>query len=120
MGGPGRLSRVKVAGMSLGGRQIRMGPVDDIQLLYILLDRALIFYSHIINWAHGRRDHDGTRTAPAHGSKAGVTARWDESARRTGLRFFKNIRSGDEMKAEKVRSEMNRVLMAALERMGQQ
>lgn len=46
--------------MNLGGRQIRVGPIDNIQLLYILLDRALIFYSHIINWAHGRRDYTVT------------------------------------------------------------
>jgi hypothetical protein len=114
MGGAGKLARAKVAGMNLGGRQIRMGPVDNIQLLYILLDRVLIFYSHVINWAHGRRDYDESRIQED-GDKAGLTARWGESARRTGMRFFKNIRTGDDMKAEKARREMNRVLLAALE-----
>jgi len=115
MGGGGKLARTKVAGMTLGGRQIRMGPVDNIQLLYILLDRALIFYSHIINWAHGRRDYDEARL-PDEGAKTGMTARWSEADRQTGMRFFRHIRSGDEMKAEKVRHEMNRVLMVALEK----
>jgi predicted enzyme related to lactoylglutathione lyase len=115
MGGAGKLVRTKVAGMSLGGRQIRMGPVENIQLLYILLDRALIFYSHVINWAHGRRDYEEARL-PDDEAKAGMTARWEEANRRTGMRFFRSVRSGDELKVEKARHEMNRVLMTELEK----
>jgi GTPase Era involved in 16S rRNA processing len=115
LGGAGKLARTRVAGMNIGGRQMRMGPADNIQLLYILLDRALIFYSHIINWAHGRRDYDDAR-APDTDNPAGMTARWDESDRRTGLRFFKDIRTGDDLKAERARRRMNHVLMAALEK----
>jgi GTPase Era involved in 16S rRNA processing/predicted enzyme related to lactoylglutathione lyase len=118
MGGAGKLARTRVAGMNLGGRQIRMGPVDNIQLLYILLDRAFIFYAHVINWAHGRRDYDAVR-ASDEDDRGGMTARWNESARRTGMRFFKGIRTGDDMKTEKARREMNRVLVATLEMISQ-
>ena len=55
-GGGRQLAETKVAGMKLGGQQIRVGPNENIQFLYILIDRALIFYAHIINWAHGRRE----------------------------------------------------------------
>jgi hypothetical protein len=56
-GGGKRLSKAKVSGLKLGGQQIKIGPNENIQFSYILIDRALIFYSHVINWAHGRRDY---------------------------------------------------------------
>lgn len=113
MGGAGRLARSKVAGIHLGGRQIRIGPVESIQLLYILLDRALLFYSHIINWAHSQRDIDALRVPDSRG-KVGMTTQWNEAARQTCVRFFRGVRSGDESKAEKARQQMNTLVQKVL------
>ncbi len=115
LGGGKKLARVKVVGMNLGGRQIQVGPIDNIQLLYILLDRALIFYSHVINWAHGRRDYtvadDGRSDI-----KAGITTEWDEASKQACMRFFRAVRSGDDTKIEKERQQMMTILLRSLEK----
>jgi hypothetical protein len=104
-GGARKLAKVKVVGLNLGGQQMKVGPMENIQFMYVLIDRALIFYSHIINWAHGRRDYpvpakrdqspgalDGTKP-----KKAGFTASWGEKERQTCARFFQAVRTGDEI-----------------------
>jgi hypothetical protein len=115
LGGGGKLSRSRLAGLHLGGRQVRMGPVENIQLLYILLDRALIFYALVSNWAHGRRG--GAGSPPGAGSrKAGFTARWSESQRKVCTQFFKTVRSGQEPKAEAARHALQEVLLVEMEK----
>lgn len=115
MGGGRKLARVKVVGMNLGGRQIQVGPIDNIQLLYILLDRSLIFYSHIINWAHGRRDY-GDAGSEGSDAKAGITTEWDEAAKQACVRFFRAVRGGDDAKIEAARQRMTPILLQSLEK----
>lgn len=116
LGGGRKLAKVRVVGMNLGGRQIRVGPIDNIQLLYILLDRALIFYSHIINWAHGRRDYAVGENNPGDNIKAGITTEWDEASKQACMRFFKAVRSGDDAKIEKARQRMMAILQTSLDK----
>lgn len=89
------LSGVRLLGMRMGGEHLRVGPVNNIQLLYILLDRGLLFYSHVINWAHGRRDYD---LAPGvllpEGGKSGFTSHWSREQRAICDRFFRAVRKG--------------------------
>lgn len=89
------LTGVRLLGMRMGGEQLRVGPVNNIQLLYILLDRGLLFYSHVINWAHGRRDYD---RAPGlllpEGGKSGFTSHWSREQRAVCDRFFRAVRKG--------------------------
>ncbi|MBW1799108.1 MAG: GTPase/DUF3482 domain-containing protein [Deltaproteobacteria bacterium] len=96
LGGGKRLARTKVVGLNLGGQQIRIGPVGNIQFMYILLDRALIFYAHIINWAHGRRDYRPGRAPSGQQMKAGFTAQWDEKTKGRCQAFYRAVRSSDE------------------------
>jgi predicted GTPase len=114
LGGGKRLARTQVVGMNLGGHQMRMGPNENIQFLYILLDRALIFYSHIINWAHGRRDYPAASPASGAG-KAGVTTEWSESAKKTCAAFFRAVRSSDESRRASARKEMKALLQDSLQ-----
>lgn len=101
-GGAKNLAKAKVVGMNLGGQQMKVGPIENIQFMYVLLDRALIFYSHIINWAHGRRDYPSTAKslqadANAIPEKAGFTTEWSDKAKRICAHFFKSIRSNDDI-----------------------
>jgi hypothetical protein len=118
LGGAGKLARMRVAGMPLGGQQIQMGPVENVQLIYILLDRVFIYYSHIINWAHGRRE-----TADASGSvddgRTGITSKWSGTARQVCMRFFRSVRSGDEHKTEKSLNEMRGIVLKTLNEISQ-
>lgn len=95
------LSGVRLLGMKMGGEQLRVGPVTNIQLLYILLDRGLLFYSHVINWAHGRRDYERMAGLPvAAGGKGGFTRRWQREQRAVCDRFFRAVLKGHEGEIE--------------------
>ena len=84
------LAQTKVLGIPLGGREIQIGPVKNIQFLYILLDRSLIYYAHISNWAHGRRDYDVDRQDPEKNEvRSGYAAQWDSGTRSICNSFFK-------------------------------
>jgi GTPase Era involved in 16S rRNA processing len=102
-----RMSSSKMHGLKLGGYEMKMGPNENIQFMYILLDRALIFYSHIINWAHGRRDYPQSQNN-VDNSKKGFTTEWDMESRKICQNFFKDIGSGDEQWSRNALTEMIR------------
>ena len=111
------LSGARLLGMQLGGEQLRLGPVNNIQLLYILLDRALIFYAHVINWAHGRRDYESAARhgAAGHGGKEGYTTNWSREERRICERFFTAIRQGKELEIEDSTVALHQLLLEQFE-----
>ena len=117
-GGGRQLAETKVAGMKLGGQQIRVGPNENIQFLYILIDRALIFYAHIINWAHGRRELSiPVKVKYDPSEKTGYTATWNISAQRKCTAFFQAIRNGDAVKKEQADEELRTLIRDELKRM---
>jgi hypothetical protein len=88
----------------IGGSQLRVGPVTNIQFPFILLDRALIFYTHAINWAHGRRgrkDEDGPGT-----DDRSYVASFSTEQRGICSAFFQTVRSNNEKKYGHARQEM--------------
>jgi hypothetical protein len=117
LGGGKRLAKAKISGLKLGGQRMKMGPNENIQFLYILIDRVLIFYSHIINWAHGRRDYpvlsDNRHPEPA---KERFTTGWDDNEKRICNRFFKAIHKGYENRREIFRQELKGVIKEKLKR----
>jgi hypothetical protein len=114
LGGGRRLARMKVVGLNLGGEQIRIGPIENIQFAYVLLDRALIFYSHVINWAHGRRDYPPQEHAQKEPAKAGLTFEWDDEKRRICQAFFAAVRGHDDHRKTASRKALNQMLQGVL------
>ncbi len=113
-----QFAKTKVAGINLGGQQICVGPVENIQFLYILIDRALIYYSHIINWAHGRRDVSGPGEARSdQPGKTGYTSSWNISSQRKCMAFYKAIRKGDMLKREKTGGDLKMLIQDELRNM---
>ena len=98
LGGGKRLARTKVVGLNLGGHLLRIGPAGDVQFMFILMDRVLIFYAHIINWAHGRRDYPDSRTRIHQPRRRGFTHRWDKRTKNICRDFYISVRSGDDRK----------------------
>ncbi|MCL2790505.1 MAG: GTPase/DUF3482 domain-containing protein [Desulfobulbus sp.] len=96
------LSGARILGMRMGGDQLQVGPVTNIQLLYILLDRGLLFYASVINWAHGRRDYERATAhpIPVATGKGGFTSRWHREQRAICDRFFQAVRRGHEGELE--------------------
>ena len=93
--GKSLLSGVRLLGMKMGGEQLQVGPVSNLQLLYIILDRGLLFYAHVINWAHGRRDYEQRSglLRPV-GGKSGLTSHWSRSHRKICDHFFLSVQKG--------------------------
>ena len=112
-GGARQLAETKIAGLNLGGRQIRVGPNVNIQFLYILIDRVLIFYAHIINWAHGRRDYPEDKLiAPEDAAdKAGFTSEWSSREKKICQSFLQTIRLGEDLQVEQSRKNMVGLLL---------
>lgn len=84
--------QAELLGLSLGGNQIQMGPTKSIDLLFILLNRSLLFYQYTINWAHGRRDYESLDQSHAQKSSAsGFTRDWPASRIKVCHSFFKAV-----------------------------
>jgi len=114
LGGGKRLARMKVVGLNLGGEKIQIGPMENIQFVYVLLDRALIFYSHIINWAHGRRDYPDKKHGSKGAAKAGLTFEWDDRKRKICKAFYTAVRGHDDQQKASSRKAMNEMLQKVL------
>jgi len=114
LGGGRRLARTRVVGMKLGGEQIQIGPVETIQFVYVLLDRALIFYSHVINWAHGRRDYPAEEQTDRGSAKAGLTFEWDDRKRKTCQAFYTAMRGRDDQRKTTARKDLMEMLQGVL------
>ncbi len=108
----------KVMGIEIGKQKLQMGPNESIQFLFILLDRFFLFYSHIINWAHGRRDHESAESFSRELSPAGEgqTKKWSHDELKICYQFFKAAQNGngDKMLAakEKFKPLIKKTLMA--------
>lgn len=115
LGGKG-LAETKVLGIPLGGRELQIGPVKNIQFLYILLDRSLIYYSHIINWAHGRRDYDAGPPDRADTARIGYTAQWSSGARSTCHAFFIETTRGEGSRGTDAEQQLKTILIDQLQK----
>ncbi len=92
------LSDVKVLGQSLGKKYLEMGPVQNLNFPYILLNRALYHASEVASRSHA------LRSVAKFEMGASFTQRWmDESVRKSLEKFHNKFRSGDEVKSEELR-----------------
>jgi hypothetical protein len=108
------LSGVRVLGMKFDHQQLQIGPVENIQLMYIVLDRALLFYTLVINWAHGRRDYQSVDGEHLHSDKQGYTTGWKRSEQKICEQFFRAA-TGEDTEGLELRSEeLQRLLVEKL------
>jgi len=77
-------------GFSLGGDMLQLGPNENIQLLYILLDRALVYYSQMIKRPHGRRDLTDKSGHVISNGKQGFAHQFSSEQKKTCTAFFKS------------------------------
>ncbi|NCC25198.1 MAG: DUF3482 domain-containing protein [Deltaproteobacteria bacterium] len=85
-----RLVKTRVAGLRLGGFRVTVGPVVNQQFPFVLLDRFLIHYRHVVNWAHARREEPPLLAE----GKQGPTSTWPSETRALVGRFFAAARKG--------------------------
>ncbi len=90
LGGESFSGKAQVMGIPLGGERVQVGPAKTIDLLFVLLNRSLLYYRHTINWAHGRRDYEKAgQTLLTSGSSQGFTSGWSAGNIKICHDFFK-------------------------------
>jgi hypothetical protein len=114
--GTRKIARTKIKGQTLGGISIQAGPVQNDRLLYVLIDRCLIYFWHVTNWAHSRRD----KPEPGKGADDKVlpflTAKWDEKQKKITLGFFAAARKNDPPAMEPAARDFRKLLENQLKR----
>ncbi len=115
------LTGTRLLGMKLDRQQLQVGPVTNIQLLYILLDRTLLYYSHIINWAHGRRDYPETtlETSVEKAGKQGYTTGWSKHDRKICDRFFSALQQEDPLLHEQAAEDLTALILEKLQQISE-
>ena len=111
-----RMTAIKVVGLALGRNQIQVGPNGNIQFFYVLLDRALIYYAHVINWAHGRRDRPqfDDKISVDGIVKKGFCSTWDSRAEAVCRQFFKNIHGNKNNRFTKTQKNLENLILRQL------
>jgi len=99
-----------IKGIGLGRVKVQVGPVRNNQMMYVLIDRALIYFSHVINWAHSRREQSGHVEA----THTGFTSAWDTSSKKVFAKFFTASKKGDLIKTEESKTQVTRILVETL------
>ncbi len=97
------IRRLAKASSGLGGDRIQVGPNENIQFLYVLLDRVLLYYTHMSRRAHGRRQplETGAEMVPEKGEKAGISGFLTAKQHRVCVEFFKAARKKNTMSGKK-------------------
>lgn len=115
LGGETLSANASVMGVRLGGQQLQIGPAASINLLFVLLNRALLFYSHTINWAHGRRDYEGAgTTGEREPDLLGFTRRWSAARIRICNAYFKSLQQDGGEEAMRREEELRQLLEEVL------
>ena len=83
--------------LSVGGRELVVGPYEALNFPWVLLDRALATAFYVMNRAHARRDVaviDTVALVRDMESQSLVSSRWDAEQRGRAERIFTAIRRG--------------------------
>lgn len=108
-----KMVKKKTAGLRLGGDTLQLGPSKNLQFIYILIDRSLIYYSHMINRPHGRRDF-GDSSKKAENKKLGYSTNFTTRQKNVCTKFFKMTTGSSFVKEKKVLSDFEELLESVL------
>ncbi|SLM28571.1 FusA1 (modular protein) [Desulfamplus magnetovallimortis] len=87
-----QMAEISFKGVPLGRDKLQIGPLCNLNFMYILLDRLLIFHGSVINWAHARREvTENLFNEISEHLREGVTVKWSNSSKEVCQLFFKSI-----------------------------
>lgn len=112
------IARASIKKQRLGGVKITVGPNVNPQFPFILIDRALLYFQHVANWAHARplpTDEETARSAQSQDLEQGFTRRWRQEQRKICARFIRSTAAGASFeKQESAECELSRLLQKTL------
>lgn len=106
-------------GLKIAGQQIQIGPINNISLMFVLINRAFLYFQHTINWAHGRRDYPDHESKDQPTDLHGFTSKWSAQNLKTCNSFFKAVHKKSIDRDPLVASEMQQLLFAELMKISQ-
>lgn len=116
LGGEKFSDKTELLGIPIGGEQLQMGPAKSIDLLFILLNRSLLYYQHTINWAHGRRDYQKSdKQSPGDISSQSFTKNWPAGKIKICHNFFKSLQKNNSETVSKTRQNFRTLILDNLE-----
>ncbi len=86
---------MRAVGKRLGKYTVKAGPCRNPQLMFVLADRALIYFHHMAGRSHGVRDNPVLSVSDLNHSEYPFLSRqWDSSRKKTASEFFSSVISG--------------------------
>lgn len=110
-------AKATIKGLPLGHMTVRVGPVQNNQLLFVLLDRGLIRFRHVSRRAHSRRDPSPPEKDLPAGDKAGLSADLEPSSRKLFSQFFQAARKNDTLDIEAFKPAVTDIVSGMLRRL---
>ncbi|HSH14634.1 MAG TPA: DUF3482 domain-containing protein, partial [Verrucomicrobiae bacterium] len=107
------MARVRVQSIKLGGVQVSVGPNQNPQFPFVLIDRLLLYYQSVINWAHARRDQPAAIQSQRE-TKLGYTAKWGGDQRKVCLNFIKTLSKNNFQKQDDAERACQEMLKSVL------
>ena len=109
-----KMAKNRPGSIRLGGDKLQLGPTKNLQFLYILMDRALIYYSHIINRPHGRRDMIDEQEKKS-GPKKGFSTEFTTDQRTICSKYFKTVTGRSFIRDKKAISDFEEFIKTVLD-----
>lgn len=114
--GERRIARAKVSGIPLGGQELTLGPCRNLQVLFVLLDRILLYFRLITSRAHGKRDDAAMAVEAAALDEGGVSRHLSPSEKKPFQELFKAAGKGDPAATDNALTEIREILFARINR----
>ena len=112
------IARASIKKQKIGGVKITVGPNANPQFPFILIDRALLYFQHVANWAHARplpTDEKTSQSAKPKDAEQGFTRHWSQEQRKICARFLHSTTAGaSSEKQEDAEREFRQLLQKIL------
>ncbi|BCS95121.1 hypothetical protein DSLASN_07530 [Desulfoluna limicola] len=114
--GERRIAKATISGVPLGGQELTLGPCRNLQVLFVLLDRILLYFRLITSRSHGKRDEAALAVEEAALESGGVSRHLSSSDKKAFQELFKATGKQDAAGTEKAISEIRGILFALINR----
>jgi len=110
--GERRIAKATISGVPLGGQELTLGPCRNLQVLFVLLDRILLYFRLITSRSHGKRDEAALAVEEAALEGGGVSRHLSASDKKAFQELFKAAGKQDSAGTETALSEIRGILFA--------
>jgi hypothetical protein len=83
-----------------------------VQLVFVLLDRSLLYLTRLMNWAHARRDREAFLASL--GDAPGFVSAWPEAKRKVVVDWFAAVRGSGKVDRTKATQALRALLRDVL------